>query len=1164
MDVFSELRRHAGGNHPQKVKLNVVLAAITDVIHDRRGPGQREDHPISNTEYFAALMTALESNDSSSHAQEIMQLLTMVLPEVHDAVLRTKFDAVAHAMIRIMQSNEEDISLLRSSLVALGMVIQAQEPSASVWNHPTTLKYFHVLLALAADPRPKIRKAAQSSIVKILEVHADAHCDTLSTHIASFAENILASAVAKDQTKVLQLVGFLGSVLPLLPGKVVTSLTEALLKLLQTNQKTLALVTLEAFDAVVVSPSSRLSAECLTSLLTTVLSLDSNIHDQQHAILLIQITCRALARLEPLQSTRELLPRVVVAMCTYFESQHTQVHRKCAELLNVALQACLTLGPHPSVQRVLFSLEGLLTLRYQHAWSSIFSLLTSIVGFYGENAHPAFDSIFSTTVDLYAAMDSMPQAHDDMRKWFTRFLTAATTSVGAEVMLSVVPLQNDHGIVEERAWLIPVIRDAAKAGPGRLEYFSTAILSLAKTCEAVARADSTTALESKRMQARTMQLWSLFPSFCTHPTDIAGHFKKIAKTLANAMSDKRYPELQLLVCQGLQALLKAAAAAAKSEDDDPSDVDQAALAKFAARFLPLLIAIVEGLDADTESDRLQTLLDTITNYATLAEPEFVQNVFKQLMQTLLQTTTAAKKSADPKAPAAVAMLAQAHLHMSIALALVGIIDVSQVALLYRVVKPYMLDDTDPVMQKRSYSVLVTICDTHPAFAAEHLTDMIESLSESLLTCSVPAKKMRLRCLHQIVRAIEAAEHPDTAFVPTLVGEIMLCTKEANAKAREAAFEVLLAMAKLLDAQGNLMDFIQMVLGGLAARTPHMRSASVLCLSRLVFEFGRTEVTIQQAMPDLLRTVLMLLHEKAREVIKSVIGFLKLGIAILPKEALVEFLPSIVNGLLQWIGESKARFRAKTRTIMMKLCRKFGYEYVASLVPEADRKLITHIRKTKEREDREKEQKRESRGQKSFEEFMQDSDDDDSGHEGGAATTKSSKGNDAVAQQRPAKKIKTANGASNYIKENAEEDIVDFLDNAAFKNIVPSRKAKRVESDDEFEIAKDGRMIIPGIPDDDDDDDAMGDSEDEDAVRRDVQKKLANMGLDKKRKRDAAPAGPTAGNEYRAKKASGDVKKQGKVDPYAYIPLDPKLMARRNKHSAVSKFSKTGRVGKQRK
>ncbi|CAK4636489.1 unnamed protein product [Aphanomyces euteiches] len=1155
MDVFAELRRHAGGNHPQKVKLNVILAALTDVILERRGDGMDHDQPISNTEYFAALMTALESSDDS-HAQEILQLLTMVLPEVHEAVLRTKFDAVAQALIRVMQNHDEESSSLRSAIISLGLVMQAQEPSAAVWSHPTILKYFHVLLSLATDSRPKIRKAAQSAIVKILQVHANATADTLlSTHIASFAENVLASAVAKDQTKVLQLVGFLGAVLPLLPGKVVTSLSEALLKLLESNQKTMALVTLETFDALVAEPTSRLSAECLNAILTTVLGLDSNIHDQQHATLLIQITCRSLARLEPLQTTREILPRVVVAMCSYFESQHTRVHRVCADMLSTALQVTLNPGPHPAVQRVLFSLEGLLTLRYQHAWPSIFACLTSLVTFYSENAHPAFDSIFTTTVALYDAMETMPQANDDMRKAFTRFMTSATSSIGVEVMLSIVPLANADGVVEERAWLIPVLRDAVKTSPARLEFFSSAILSLAKACEAVSRKDSTTPLEAKRMQARTMQLWSLFPSFCTHSTDVAVTFKKLAKTLANAMGDKRYPELQLLVCQGLQLLIKGAV-------ENPTD--EAALAKFASRFLPLLITIVEGLDVESESDRLQTLLDTIGGYARLADLEFVATIFKQLMQKLLETATQAKRG-DPKDPATQALQAQAHVHMSIALALVRIIQLGQVALLYRVVKPYLLDDTDPLMQKRSYSVLVQICDAHPSFAAEHLTDMIESLSESLLTVSVPAKKMRLRCLNQVVRAIEAVNHQDTSFVPTLVGEIMLCTKEANGKAREAAFDVLLAMARLLHSQGNLMEFLQMVLGGLAARTPHMRSAAVLCLSRLVFEFGRTEEAIQHAMPELLRTVVLLLHEKAREVIKSVIGFIKLGIAILSKEQLVEFLPSIVEGLLLWIGESKARFRAKTRTIMMKLCRKYGYDYTASLVPEGDKKLITHIRKTKEREERQKTDKKEQRSSQSFEEFMQDSDDEEDDMDDDAKSV-----GGPNQDNRPNKKLRTASGAalgSNYIKENAKEDIVDFLDNAAFKNIVASRKAKRDDdSDDEFEISKDGRMIIPGDEDDKDDDDSMGDDSEDDeeaAVRRDVQKKLAHMGLDKKRKRDKE-ASSGFGQEYRAKKAAGDVKKKGKMDPYAYIPLDPKLMARRNKQTAVSKFSKAGRMGGKRK
>jgi len=40
-----------------------------------------------------------------------------------------------------------------------------------------------------------------------------------------------------------------------------------------------------------------------------------------------------------------------------------------------------------------------------------------------------------------------------------------------------------------------------------------------------------------------------------------------------------------------------------------------------------------------------------------------------------------------------------------------------------------------------------------------------------------------------------------------------------------------------------------------------------------------------------------------------------------------------------------------------------------------------------------------------------------------------------------------------------------------------------------------------------------------------------------------------GKEYAAKKAKGDVKKEGKPDPFAYIPLNPKLLNKRFKTKA---------------
>ena len=65
-DPFAELRQHAGGRHPVKARLNVILQAITQVIFERRPAGPQSGAPPTPTEYFAALMTALEGGDLSS------------------------------------------------------------------------------------------------------------------------------------------------------------------------------------------------------------------------------------------------------------------------------------------------------------------------------------------------------------------------------------------------------------------------------------------------------------------------------------------------------------------------------------------------------------------------------------------------------------------------------------------------------------------------------------------------------------------------------------------------------------------------------------------------------------------------------------------------------------------------------------------------------------------------------------------------------------------------------------------------------------------------------------------------------------------------------------------------------------------------------------------
>ncbi|KAL3671853.1 hypothetical protein V7S43_002521 [Phytophthora oleae] len=1062
----------------------------------------------------------------------------------------------------------------------------------------------------------------------ILELHAAKGCDALSTHIASFAENVFASSKkdGKDDQRLVLLVAFLKLALPLLQRKVVASLVAALARFLDANSKTLRLVTYEALDALSAAPESQLTADALRRLVAAVLDAQSSGSLEAQgpvAVYAVRIPAQALVRLAAVnaEAARDLLPRVVSAVCSHIATDNDRVQRQAARSLLNVLKATLTPevleteGTFEDVARVLASLQSLTSLRFQGAWTHIFPLIAELFRFYGPASRPALEPILVTCCELHEAADQLPQQQQGgksaqaLSQLFALAAGAAVEALGPRAFLEIVPIDHPTEIVsEQRAWLLPVFRDSLRMAQrgGELGFFADVVLPMARACEAGAREQSATPLQAKKLQTRAIQLWTLFPSVCARAVDVDTHFKKIAKVLASAMADKRYPELRLAVCQGLQNLVKRTRALQKSvtrrfhretEDAEVEDVeedaeedeeeqldeaklarDRAALAKFSGRYVPLLLSFVEELDPEKDTERAQVLLDTLEGFASLAEAELIGSTFKKVMQKLLEATTEAKRveteGAGSNSKRAVKLRQISHAQMALALALLAHVDDANVALLYRVIKPYLLDDADAPMQKRSYAALVAICDSHPKFLSEEsqLQDLTRAICESLLTCSVPAKKMRLRVLAHLIRALQAQPATDglaeKELVPNLVGEIMLCTKEANGKAREAAFELLVAMAMLLrarDPQNGLMEFISMVLGGLAARTPHMRSAAVICLSRLVFEFGREDPSIAQAMPQLLKTVLMLLHEKAREVIKSVIGFMKLGIAVLPKDQLEQFLPDIINGLLVWIGESKNRFRAKTRIILIKLCRKFGYEHIAALVPEEDRALIRHIKKTKEREDKKKselaaeaaERRAAKKNRDAFEEFMADSDDEGDDDEAAAMQVLKRK-KDLHKKQKGGK----------VIRED-EDDIVDFLDdNAAVKNIFSAQRGSNAdeESDDEFQMTKDGRMIIPGGEDDDMEGDS--DSDNEDKIKQDVASQLQRMGLNNngknekgsrsKRKRDDDGLN---GREYRAKKAGGDMKKKGKLEPYAYIPLDPKLMAKRNKREAVTRFG--GSVGKRR-
>ncbi|MEW5303886.1 MAG: hypothetical protein WDW36_006538 [Sanguina aurantia] len=169
---------------------------------------------------------------------------------------------------------------------------------------------------------------------------------------------------------------------------------------------------------------------------------------------------------------------------------------------------------------------------------------------------------------------------------------------------------------------------------------------------------------------------------------------------------------------------------------------------------------------------------------------------------------------------------------------------------------------------------------------------------------------------------------------SLVGSVRLCVERLHTASSQPS--------------GGLHTLFSIVMAGLVGSTPHMVSAAVLALARLLFEFAPR---LQSTAPALLPAVLMLLRTKSRETVKAVLGFIKVCTMRMPAVILSAQLGPILEGVLLWGDDSKNKFKLKVRVIVERLARRCGYESVAAHMPPSEAKLLAHIRKAAARKER---------------------------------------------------------------------------------------------------------------------------------------------------------------------------------------------------------------------
>uniref|UniRef100_A0A1A8EZW3 Ribosomal RNA processing 12 homolog n=1 Tax=Nothobranchius korthausae TaxID=1143690 RepID=A0A1A8EZW3_9TELE len=1158
--TFRKVQRFWESNSAAHKEICAVLAAVTEVI---RSQGGKE----TETEYFAALMTTLEVVESAESQAAVAYLLNLVMKRVPAPVLKNKFSDTAKALMDVMskQATSDTSSALRWILSCLATLLRKQD--VSVWSYPSTLQTYHGLLSFTVHSRPKVRKAAQQGVCSILRGSdflfvddAPAHHPAAATTAKFCIKEVEQAGGSKEDTTTLHVLGLLKELMGTFPLGVVKSCCETLLRVMTLSHVLVTACAMQAFHSLFSgkpNPSS-LSAELNAQIITALYDYLPSENDLQPLLAWLTVMEKAHVHLANLQSSLSLghLPRLFSTAMSCLLSPHTQVVSTATSTLKTLLTECVALhmeemgtitvtttAGNPSyINKTFRVVEDGLSYRFHASWPFVLQILGCFYRVAGKQAHSIMTKSLQSLADLRSTPQFPYSGELDLA------VGAAVESMGPEVVLSAVPL-NITGINDDlefpRSWLIPVIRDHVKST--RLGFFTSYFLPLASTLKQRAEELEQTGkkLEAKVYQTLQLQIWTMLPGFCTCPVDLLASFKGIARTLGMAINER--PDLRLTVCQALRTLINKSCS---------TEEEKAEMGRFSKNFLPILFNVYSQPPAEGESGTYRmAVLDTIKVYLSITET--------QLICTFLQKASERLTSTESTEFIRLSV-------MDLVVAMAPFVDEANMTKTFQLIRPY-LEVKEPGMQKKAYRVLEEMCGAEReecrSFVVSNLETLKLVLLDTLKNASSPAKRPRLKCLVHIVKRLNE-EHKD--FIAALLPEVIICTKEVSVGARKNAYSLLVEIGNAFvrfcgNSKEAMEQYLVLVYAGLTGSVT-MITCTVLALTRLVFEYkDAIEVSILE---QLLHNVCVLLASRTREIVKAALGFIKVVLFIMDPKTLATHVTVMMEGIGNIKDDVRRHFRTKLKNIFTKFIRKFGFELVKSMLPAEHHKVLSNIRKAEARSKRRK-QAAEEHGEseseeeapkakgESIEDILAESDSDLSEDEG-----------------KPQKKAGKQKKGKAWLKEGEEDDPLNFLDPKVSQRVLATnpelRKTSKVEHG--FKVTSDGRLIIR---EDDEEDvkhqkgDEMKDILEEAGVKsRKLQKRTFKEG-DFDEDMDVEPQfkykaggsgihrslgqGHDAGADYKSKKGKGDVKKKGKCDPYAYIPLKKDQLNRRKRARLHGQF-----------
>ncbi|TVY21227.1 Ribosomal RNA-processing protein [Lachnellula arida] len=1107
----------------------IVLSSVDETLKAQKS----EANP---TAYFAVLLDLLRQATSSTGVKKdlatpAVYLLDVIAPYAPQALLRSKFSQFVTYLAPALNFPEADAPLLRPCLGCLETALLAQDLAS--WNLPQTQigprGALAGLLGLAVDHRPKIRRRAQDAIVKVLKnpppsPSSDHPAADMCAEAALKSLSDLASSSnqAKKQKKggpaehepgmihALHLVKTVASASGGWPSKKIEELCEVLLNISKSSNEYMTMAAFGVFEIIFEGMADDESSAKLPRLLEVISELRPSQNDSQLLPPWIAVISRGYdvsAQVEP-DETFQKLPELFNMISSFLTSSSHNIRVSASECLISFMANCVPdsvlLEPSIYDEKVLEKLAkaavDLLSVKYQAAWMETFNVMGAMFEGLRWRADPILANVVKTIGEL-RGNDSFAG-----KKEADEILGKAIRAMGPESVLSILPLNlaKPQAGKPGRAWLLPILRDYVSNT--NLQHFKTEFVPLSEMMfqRVIDNGDAEKTMEIKIFETLVQQIWALLPGYCDLPLDLADSFDQgFAELIANLLY--KQVELRSDVCRALRTLVDSnkAIVAIETEDDLvlQSRVSKAVAQKnldYLSGFASNMLAVLLNVYSQTLPQYRGYILQCINAYLSITPSKELMETFERVTTTLQSSLTEsaaqtqAERQKQKEQNEAEKMPPMSHTLMDLVITISIYLPRESFITLFNISSVIIVMDTDPQLQKKAYKLIPRLAESPLGQLAlnERSSELQQLLVNSAEKVSPPARKDRLSAISTLVPFLP---NSSLHFIPTILSEVVISCKEVNERARTTAFDLLILMGeKMVSASGSTIDnskvphmpedappviasleeFFTMVTAGLAGGASHMVSASITALTRILYHFRQS--LNPDTLAELVETMDLFLTHKNREIVRSVLGFVKVCVISLPTELMLPRLKTLIPNLMVWSHEHKAHFKAKVKHILERMMRRFGVDVVNEHCPEEDRKLIANIRKTRERNKRHKDAakaagsddeaaepqnaKKKGRFESEYDEAVYGSDDESDGSDGSD--------DEVLGKNKKAAK----KGGKTYIVEDEEEPL-DLLDRKALANISSTKPLKqRQPGRTKAKVDLDGKLLLG--QDSDGDDDAM--------------------------------------------------------------------------------------------